>query len=275
MTGKYSTLFLYTILLGASLARAPICNADQFHSDSYGYRIELPHDWVEIPQDVIQEALALIQKQNSTASIIYDAGFVLDSADEWFECPYVLISPTPYAELGLSRQLNEDEFPEFVRRLTGLDVGKLVDENVSPLGRQIITRVDAGQLQLDVANRRFLWILNSNVQGVGPIRLLSVGYFGRDSIVKVTFYSRLADWDRDADVRERIVDSFRFDPDKAYSVQVAALTPTPPSIWSRVLGRATTGVFAGVIIGFIVGGITWLRRKRPRVTQDAVDDDSR
>lgn len=231
MTTQHSTLLLYTIALGASLARAPICNADQFHSDSHGYRIELPHDWVEIPQDVLQKALALLQKPNASVPILYDAGFQLDSTDRWFEYPYVLIQPIPYATFGLHRQLNEDEFPKFVRRmLTGTGPVKLVDGNLSSFGRQLLTDIDVGQPQLDVANRRYLWSMNENVQGIGPIRSLGVGYFGRDSIVQVMFYSGRADWDRYADVRATIIDSFRFDPDKAYSVQVAASNPSPPSI---------------------------------------------
>lgn len=267
MTSKYSTLLLYTILLGAPLARAPICNADEFHSDSYGYRIELPHDWVEIPQDVVQAALALVQKPNSTVSIIYDAGFQLDSGGQWFEYPYVLVQPLPYSEYGLYRQINEDEFPKFVRMITGMDVGKLVGEELSSLGRQIVANLGAGQPQLDVADRRFLWTMNMDVQGVGPIRALTVGYFGRDSIVQVVFYSLRDDWDRYADVRATIVDSFRFDLAKAYSVQVAASNPSPPSIWSRAMGKAITGGIAGGIIALIFGGVAVAKRKKTGVTQ--------
>lgn len=248
MTAKYSTFLLYTILLAAPLACAPICNADQFHSDSHGYGIELPHDWVEFPQDVLQEFVASIQKQNSTTPIHYDAGFQLDATGKWFEYPYVLVQ-----SIALRRQLNEDEFPEFVRMMTGMDVGKILDEGLSSLGRQLMSSVDAGQPQLDVANRRFLWTMNSDVQGVGPIRTLIVGYFGRDSLVQVMFYSRRADWDRDADVRATIVDSFRFDPDKAYSVQIAASNPSPPSIsmsseyLDDVLSKAIAGFGAGIL----------------------------
>ena len=275
MTTKYSTLLLYTILLGAPLARAPICNADQFHSDSHGYRIELPHDWVEIPQDVLQETIAALRKQNSTGNIIYDAGFQLASARQWFEYPHVIVMPLPYAKLGLHRQLNEDEFPKYVRMLTGIDVDKSVDEYLSSDVRQRLTNIDAGQPQLDVANRRFVWTMNSDVEGDGPIRGLIVGYFGRDAIVQVMFYSRRADWDRYADVRATIVDSFRFDPNKAYSVQVAASNPTPPSIWSRVLANGIAfGIVAGLLalISVVVAVAT---RKKTGVTQDAVDGEEK
>lgn len=263
MTTKFSTLLLYTIVLGAPLARAPICNADQFHSDSFGYRIELPHDWVEIPQDVLQEAVAFLQNQNSAASIIYDAGFQLDSTDEWFEYPYVIVQPIPYAKLGLHRQINEDEFPEYVRMLTGMDVGKVLDKTISSDARQLVSNINAGKPQLDVANRRYLWAMNTDMQGIGPIRGLTAGYFGRDSIVQVMFYSRRADWDRYAYVRGTIVDSFRFNPDKAYSVQVATSNPSPPSIWAGVLGKGITG---GLVMLFLVG-VAAATRKKTGVTK--------
>ncbi len=279
MTTKYSTLLLYTILLGAPLARAPICNADEFHSDSHGYRIELPYDWVEIPQDIIQEAAAPLLKQESAVSASYDAGFQLDSTDEWFEYPFVLVRTVPYAKFGLNRQLNEDQFSKFVRMLTNRDVGKVLgkvlDKNLSSLGRQIITNVGVGQPQIDVTNRRYLWTIDSEVPGDGPIRGLVVGYFGRDSLVHVMFYSRRADWDRHADLRATIIDSFRFDPDKSYSVEFAASNPSPPWIWTRWSQDIIAFCIVTGLLMLISVVVAVAKRNKTGVTQDVVDEDSR
>jgi len=113
---------------------------------------------------MLQESRATLQKQASTTSIIYDAGFQLDSADQWFEYPYVLVQPLPYGKFGLHRQINEDEFQKYVRMLTGLDVSKIVDESVSTDARQLLGNIDAGQPQLDATNRRFLWTITQQAE---------------------------------------------------------------------------------------------------------------
>lgn len=271
MPTKYSTFILYMIALGASIALAPICNADQYHSKSFIYRIELPQDWIEIPQNVLHETVDALMNQKSSTSIIYDAGFQLDSTDHWFEYPYVMVQILPYAKFGSHRQINEDEFPEFVRRLTGINVGKLLDKTVSSDVRQLFANIDTGKPQLDVANRRYFWAINMDVQDIGPIRSIIVGYFGRNSIVQVTFSTRRAEWNRYADARETIFNSFSFYPNKAYSVQVAASNPSRTSIWTGVLEKGISGGFAILLLG----GIAVATRKKTGTTKVAVDGKKR
>ena len=261
MTANPSTILLPTVVFLASALNATVFAAERFHSTSYGYYLDLPPGWVEIPKDVLQELVATVLKQNPKANIIYDACFQLDSSDQGLEYPYVLVQPVPY---DAHRQINEDEFPRFVQKMTGLDIGKLLDENVSSVGRQRVLNWDIERPQLDVAQRRYLQPINADVHAFGPIRGLIVGYFGRDSLVQVAFYSRRSDWDHYADVRRAILESFRFAPDKAYSVELAAANPSPPSIW----GVGLTGGIVGVTIAGIAV-IAAMKRKKPAPTQDA------
>lgn len=140
---------------------------------------------------------------NHGARLIYDAAFQLDSTDYWFEYPYVLVQWMPYAKYGLQKQLNEDEFPQFVRMMSGLDMVKLVDKTVSSGGARLLNDVEMGQAELDAANRRFRWTWHLDLQGIGPIRALAVGYFGRQSIVRLVFYSRSTEWDHHSDAAPR------------------------------------------------------------------------
>ena len=220
MTNR-SRFLTYAISFVAMIVHIQSHSVEQFHSTSYGYRINLPHGWVEIPYDILQERLAAIQKHKTGTTIIYDAGFQLDSTDQWLEFPYVLVQPIPYTKFGLHRQINEDEFPEFVRILTGSDVNKLVDKNITSDARQLFGEITTEHSILDSTNRRFFRTLNTDVQGIGPVRGLIVGYFGRDSIVQIAFYSRSAEWEHYVGAGQTIADSFRFDPNKAYSVELA------------------------------------------------------
>ena len=76
-------------------------------------------------------------------------------------------------------------------------------------------------------------------------------------------------------MRRTIVESFRFEPDKAYSVEVAAANPTPSSIWQRVLEKGLVGGITGGIIAAIIAGIAAMKRKKPAPTQDALEEDAR
>ena len=270
MTATYSTVLVFIVVLVCSLVHTPISAAEEFHSTSYGYQLDLPPGWVEIPKDVLEATAAAAQKGDAATRIAFDAAFQPESANNWFEYPYVLVQRIPYDG---HRQINEDEFPKLIRLLAGLDLGQTIDEVASSDVRKLIDNVDAGPPQLDTAHRRFLWTVSMDVQPFGPSYGLVVGYFGRDSLVQVNFYSRRSDWDRYADVRRAIVDSFRFDPHKAYSVQVAAVNPTPPSIWSRALEKAVIGAVMGGILGLVFAAIAAVKRKKRATPKDA--DESR
>ena len=181
--------------------------AKEFHSSAFGYSLDVPPGWEEIPRNLIQETYADLLKPDSVG--LYDAGFQLASSDGWFAYPFVLVQVMP-----LPRQINEDEFESFVQALTGMDFNKEIPTDTL----RNLDNLEFGQVQLDADRRRYFSILNMDVKGVGPIRALSVGHFGRDSMVMIHSYSLRSDFDRDAEARLAIVDSFRFDPDKAYSV---------------------------------------------------------
>jgi len=261
-------VLVFIVLLVRSLVHTPISAAEEFHGTSYGYQLDLPPGWVEIPKDVLEATAAAAQKGDAATRIAFDAAFQPESANNWFEYPYVLVQRTPYDG---HRQINEDEFPKLIRLLAGLDLGPTIDDVVSSDVRKLIDNVDAGPPQLDTAHRRFLWTVSMDAQPFGPICGLVVGYFGRDSLVHVSFYSRRSDWDRYADVRRAIVDSFRFDPHKAYSVQVAAVNPTPPSIWSSALKKAVVGAVVGGILGLVFAAIAAVKRKK-RATPKHADE---
>jgi hypothetical protein len=250
---------------------APASEGAVFHAAQYGYNLEVPPGWIQIPQDVIQTMVSAAFNP-SRAPPIYDAGFQPASGAGWFEYPYVLVQVLPYAKLGSSRQINEDEFPQFISKLTGIDVGKVVDSTLSSEAKSLLGKLDMGQAQLDKKKRRFLWPINANVSGIGPLRGLVVGHFGRESIVQIAFYCRAADWDHYAATNQEIVDSFRFDATKDYSVEAAIANPSQRPIWSGVGEKALAGAIAGAVLGAIgaIGAVlAKLRKAKPPVKKDA------
>lgn len=208
--------------------------ATPFHSSSYGYHIDVPAGWVEIPRHVILERLEALQNEVTTRKVIYDVGFQPEAAGEWFDYPYVLVQPLSYGSFGVHRQINSDEFPEVIRVMTGLDAGRLIEEKLTGDAGRLIENLKPGRPQLDAVNRRFFWPMAMDVEDVGPVRAFVVGYFGREALVQVGFYCRVSDWGVYEHERHEILDSFRFDPDKAYSVHSESGDSSGASIWRSV-----------------------------------------
>jgi hypothetical protein len=222
-------LIKYAMVLAAIGTYCPSSDAKPFHSARYGYTLEIPADWTEIPGAEIQAMLKAMQNSNAKSTINYDSAFQPKSNERWFEYPYVVIQVISYKQFGSDRQINEDEFPQFVKSITGMDLGKAVDSTVSPNLRSVV----------------------SNVQG------LLIGYFGHESLVQINFCTKDSDSDRYDTLRQRILDSFRFDPEKDYSVAAATANPSGHSLWSGVGEKA----IAGAIIGGLIGVASYLKSR--------------
>lgn len=246
----------------------------QFHSASYGYRVKLPDGWVQIPDDVIQDYLTAVLGDNPRLQIVYDAGFQPGTNEQWFDYPYVLVQPMLYSTFGVYRQLNEDEFPQVIREMTGLDPRAIVDSTVSSQARELFDNMKFGQPVLDSVNRRFIWEISMDVAEVGPIRGMVAGYFGRDSIVQIAFYSRQSEWEQYASVRRAVIDSFSFDPNKAYSVAIAAATPSTPSFWDRVLQKSVVGALSGGLVALILAALAITQRRKGSSQRESGDQGS-
>ncbi len=236
-----------------------ICKGVIVHSEAYGYQIAIPQGWVEIPDDVLKETFAKILNAEAQKRIVQDKGFQLDSSEDWLEYPYVLVQPILYSRFGRSSQINEDEFLEFVRALTGLNTDNVVNNALSKDAGDILENVAAGMAELDSSNRRFFWHMKMTVKDVGQVRGLVCGYFGRNSLVQVSFYAKSDDWDKYKVVRKAFLDSFRFDSGSAYSVELAKASSRSifSGAWERVSAVAIVAA-VGVIIKMAI------KRKSPR-----------
>ncbi len=250
--------------------------ADDFHSARYGYTLETPTNWVQVPDDVLQQTMAAMRGTNAKVTLVYDAGFQLDSGETWLAYPYVLVQP-----IALPQQIDEADFAEMVLTLTGMDVNKIADDSMAPDVRGAISGIQPGQITLDKPKRRYLWEVNMEVTGAGPVRGLVAGHFGRESVVQVAFYSLASDWDRYAKERQAIIDSFRFDADKAYSAKPESRTAQEDVRQFRDGGRKTfssKGNPKAKGVNFTISyPQSWLASdaERPNIVQKFVSDGGR
>ena len=112
--------------------------------------------------------------------------------------------------------------------------------------------------------------MSADIKGIGVIRGIAVGNFGRETVTQVCFYCRAEEWDRFAKDRESLIDSFHFDSDKAYSNQVASdSSPTE-------LSPAVVGAISGAIGGLVAVLYLSSRAKKARAVEEksAIQNDS-
>ena len=88
--GRLKILVLAMIVFASLLGRG---EAKRFKFPAYGFVLELPSQWVQIPQDVFADKMSALQdafaKKGTDAEIGFDFGLQQESK-EWFTYPYIL-----------------------------------------------------------------------------------------------------------------------------------------------------------------------------------------
>ena len=239
----------------ACFALTHAAHATTFSGHLHGYRIDLPDGWIEIPYEVIRETFANAAVPGSSVKLEFDAGFQLETEERWLAYPYVVVQVMRYQAFGMTSQPRDEDLPMIVGSMTGIDVNQVLRDTVSQETNGLIGDFTFTQPVLEPARRRYLWDTKMDVQGVGPVRGLMIGHFGRDAIVQVMFYATPDDWDAHAADRQAIIDSFRFTESKAYDESLAAQSLAGKRGFSWV--SPISGAVAGIVVGFLI----WLKRR--------------
>jgi hypothetical protein len=256
MPGRQVLAFGVALLLVFGVG-SRIGRAEAYHSQQFGYTTTVPAGWKKIPDDLVQKAMATLYRADAKNVPTVDAAFEPAEHKNWFDYPYVMCSCTLYSKVGQQGQINEDQFAEFTRQMTGTNAKKTIDSQMNNDAKKLLDDLTMGQPELDAPNRRFMLSTTLQVPGVGPVRNVTYGYFGRYSLVEVSFCVEEKNWVATAGSAQQFFDSFRFDPDTAYSVAEAAQHPASRSIWSGVGQSAVVG---GVLA--LIGGLTVRRGKK-------------
>ncbi len=264
-----SILIALTVFL---LISAPYkrCFADptslnHFHSQLNSYSVTIPDGWRQVPQTIVDEGVNKAISSDSKIKYICDVAFQSNSAERWFQTPYVMVQV-----IKLPRQIHEDEFERFIKEFTGIDLTDLVKENLSPEALNLLTDIATGKVYLDRDNRFFVYYLESNVANVGKVRGKRVGHFGCQKLIIVSFYDTVRNWSKSKFDRDLILKSFHFDPSMAYNDSYKKI-----GFWER---RAMEALPIIVLV-FIVAGISaacgYIGRKIRQHKDDKLKDEQK
>ncbi len=202
------------------LFAASTTSGDTLRSNRHGYTIDMPEGWTRIPPEVIQEVFDVMLDESSQNRIVFDLGTQPADA-EWLDYPYALVQVQNYRAMGLDRQITVDDFERVVSELTGGNAAQNVGDRMRDDYRDMMSDIKIGEVQLDVPNRRYTWSLDTEVQGVGPVRAVTAGHFGRDAMIQVGFYCKRDEWEQHHDAAIHIIESFEFDTDRVFDSRPA------------------------------------------------------
>ncbi|MCF8109481.1 MAG: hypothetical protein K9J81_10860 [Desulfohalobiaceae bacterium] len=99
-----------------------------------GFSLRLPRGWIQIPEDVFQKKMLLLQKTYAkSGSLGYDYALQLESRD-WFQYPYMLISVWEDSRVKPEKipEMNEKLQKKILRKQQGVTRNRLVTSSYDP-----------------------------------------------------------------------------------------------------------------------------------------------
>jgi hypothetical protein len=237
----------------------------RYTSLRWGFSVEVPAGWKQVPTDVLNDATAAMQKPGG--KLVMDAAFQPAGSGRWLSYPYAMVEVIPYSQMGLHGELPESQFGDLVKSLTGTDVYKKVDEMVSTTMRGKLSDMGVHDATLDAPNRRFRYSISMTVAGAGRIEGESTAYFGRDALVQVAYYAQAGEGAPRVEgaavaaAGRALRESLVFDPGHSYNPALAVAAPGGGNSLFHGIGPA---VARGAVIGAVaavVGVFIGVRRK--------------
>lgn len=235
------------VLLGLLVLPASALSTERHTDPSLHYGFEVPEGWVRIPDDVLSEAVAsLVEQTGIRQRLDYRAAFQLES-EYYFTYPYLMIQHHA-VDSATIRQISSAMSSALSSQAAREDLQKLADAGIA-------RGVSMGEPVVDPERRIVLQSIESEVEGVGPIKALSVMAPGRDGMVQLHFYSEAEDYNKYLPVFSSVVDTLEFEPGHSYS-WTAAVAKSPGT--SRLLQRALIGALMGALVAL------WALRRRQK-----------
>ncbi len=214
------------------------------HSDVVlHYHFEVPEGWIEIPREVLDSTFEKFANQAGIAVPDYEAGYQVN-AENYFTYPYLLVQHRPVDSATIRQIASALETAEDAPGIQKLGSSGLMG-NIS-IGTPVV----------DEAKKLVVLKMDSEVQGVGAIKILSISAPGRNGMVNLHLYARASDYEEHLESFQGVVESFAFNEGYEYNWVTAMARSVVPA-GSRILRRA--------LIGALLGGLVaaWsLRRKR-------------
>ncbi len=203
----------------------------RFHGKDNSYSFSIPNGWVQIPEHLVEELYSQTLSAKTQQTVLHEAEFQLQTQEEWFEGPTILVQVAEYSNLGLQRKPSQDEFDDLIKAITGIDLNEA--KKAKTWSEDIQNRISGYSITeriVDKKKRCYSFCSEVYIDSSSSMKSHVVGYFGEHLLVQLSFNCDTgSDWDRYRVAFESLCASFEFDRGFGYRA--------PPSKSGRTASR--------------------------------------
>ncbi|MBI9084691.1 MAG: hypothetical protein JEZ11_13935 [Desulfobacterales bacterium] len=213
--------------------------------------ISLPDGWVEIPKDVI-DAWEKTRAEEIPKEFVphVDCAFQLDNAENWFDCPYILviIHDTGRISEKLLGKMEEVSLQENLDK----QIQERLDKNKEGLS-SIATNIQIGKIHFDKDSKITWQLMESNAAKWGPISGLSGSIPTEKGLIQVVGYSLKYDFPIYGPIFESSAMSVVPSHELIYKAKAANGIPAEDSESKSLgYGMVYTVIFGGIIFALSI-----------------------
>ncbi|MGZ8916002.1 MAG: hypothetical protein ACXW1Z_23220 [Methylobacter sp.] len=237
------SLFLYLI------STIAVANEPLTLISNNDYQISIPHDWVEIPTNVLQPSVEIISRAIGHSQT-YEYGYQSANAKTWFQFPYVLV------KIERNGRVHEGQLKQYKQFHS--DFNEAAQEFKNNTG-DLVTDMTQGETLYD-ESLRVLWSsTNMDVKGIGKVTILLAAKLTEYGSIQFYGYALEQDFIQYKPMFRQMVQSITPPEQDVYKPQIIDNAPT---IFGINLGETAISFIVGGLIGGLLGLPKWFKRKK-------------
>jgi hypothetical protein len=232
------------IISTALILQAQAEQGQNYENPQFGISLNLPNGWRQIHQSTVEQHLAARLKHDAKVKPNWIAAFQYGQLDP-FTCPYVVLQAIEY-----SYPPSEEEMRDLVEAMSKVNVGALIEKNVSSDAKNALGKAKLGSAWFDSKHWTFETPIQIKVPDIGDVEGVIFGQFGSRALIQIMCYSTAAEFQRCDDDFRRMQSSFQFSSNAAYSPPTIASGKN--AIPDRLLAKAVVGAVSGAVLATIL-----------------------
>ena len=205
-----------------------------------GFTLKLPHNWVRIPGEILDEHSMKLQLTAPDAEkSAYDYGFQLSGAEHWFACPYILIW------LNKTGRIPEGKMKKLTKEKKG---SKPIEERISGIPNTVV-----GEVLYD-SDDHTLWM--TFMADAEKVKGLIATKLTRKGCIQIICYAEDKDFNEYRKLFEDIVKNIYLSKDLEYKPRITDSIPIISQInFDKLLSHVFTGALLIAAIWLLLSRI--------------------
>jgi hypothetical protein len=213
------------------------------------YKLTLPSDWVEIPEDVLdqyEKAILEATKINQT----YEYGYQSNTATNWFEYPYALV------QVNRQGRVPEGQLKQYEKVESGFKEGM---DKVEAVAGDLLSNAVMGETIYD-QDSHILWSkMSMDISGIGRVKGLIAIKLTEYGTIQFMGYAKEDNFTRYEAIYREIIHSITVQDSEIYTPRI---TDNAPTIFGINLGQLLIAGVIGALVGGIIGLFIYFTKRK-------------